>query len=106
LAPPPEAAKTADDPHAVTVTGRYSNNVGEWDAASQGVVTQEGISKRPLLRNGEVLEAVPGMIVTQHSGEGKANQYFLRGYNLDHRTAFAVTAVDTPINPRSPATRP
>jgi len=90
------AQQPVDD--AVTVTGRYSNNVGEWDAASQGAVTQEGIAKRPLLRNGEVLESVPGMIVTQHSGEGKANQYFLRGYNLDHGTDFAVTAVDTPIN--------
>src|SRR5204862_4727151 len=47
---------------ALTVTGRYSNNVGEWDAASQGAVTQESISKRPLLRSGEVLESVPGMI--------------------------------------------
>jgi len=90
-----QAAKELD---VVEVIGRYSNNVGEWDAASQGVVTQEGISRRPLLRNGEVLEAVPGMIVTQHSGEGKANQYFLRGYNLDHGTDFAVTAADTPIN--------
>src|SRR5262245_49792884 len=90
-----DAAKELD---VVEVIGRYGNNVGEWDAASQGAVTQEGIAKRPLLRNGEVLEAVPGMVVTQHSGEGKANQYFLRGYNLDHGTDFAVTAVDTPIN--------
>jgi hypothetical protein len=92
------AQQTGKESEVVEVIGRYSNNVGEWDAASQGVVTQEGISKRPLLRNGEVLEAIPGMIVTQHSGEGKANQYFLRGYNLDHGTDFAVTAVDTPIN--------
>jgi hypothetical protein len=38
---------------------------------------------------GEVLEFVPGVIVTQHSGDGKANQYFLRGFNLDHGTDFA-----------------
>jgi len=92
------AQQSAKELDVVEVIGRYSNNVGEWDAASQGVVTQEGIARRPLLRNGEVLEAVPGMIVTQHSGEGKANQYFLRGYNLDHGTDFAVTAVDAPIN--------
>ena len=98
LTPIAANAQAAKELDVVEVIGRYSNNVGEWDAASQGVVTQEGIAKRPLLRNGEVLEAVPGMIVTQHSGEGKANQYFLRGYNLDHGTDFAVTAADTPIN--------
>src|SRR5262245_53687177 len=95
LTPMTAAAQQPVQDDALTVTGRYSNNVGEWDAASQGAVTQEGISKRPLLRSGEVLESVPGMIVTQHSGEGKANQYFLRGYNLDHGTDFAMRAVDT-----------
>src|SRR3954462_13836842 len=68
---------------AVVVTGKYNNDIGIWDSASQGGVTGQGISLRPLLRTGEVLEAVPGMIVTQHSGDGKANQYFMRGYNLD-----------------------
>src|SRR5258706_141822 len=84
---------------AVVITGgRYSNNVGDWNAASQGAVTQEDIAKRPLLRTAEMLEAVPGLIVTQHSGEGKANQYFLRGYNLDHGTDFAVNVAGMPIN--------
>jgi outer membrane cobalamin receptor len=54
------------------------------DTASQGIVTGEQIQQQPAYRVGETLEVVPGLIVTQHSGEGKANQYFLRGFNLDH----------------------
>ncbi|MBV9377181.1 MAG: TonB-dependent receptor plug domain-containing protein, partial [Alphaproteobacteria bacterium] len=54
------------------------------DTASQGVVTGRQIEEQPRSRVGEVLEVVPGLIATQHSGEGKANQYFLRGFNLDH----------------------
>ena len=91
----------ADDPvplPPVEVIGRYENEVGVWDSASQGAVTREGIEKRPLLRPGEVLETVPGMIVTQHSGDGKANQYFLRGFNLDHGTDFATSVAGMPVN--------
>ena len=50
------------------------------------------------MRQGEVLETVPGVIITQHSGEGKANQYFLRGFNLDHGSDFAMTVAGTPVN--------
>ena len=56
-----------------------------------------------MTRPGEILEAVPGLIVTQHSGEGKANQYFLRGYNLDHGTDLAISVDDMPINMRTHA---
>jgi hypothetical protein len=38
------------------------------------------------------------MIVTQHSGEGKANQYFVRGFNLDHGTDFQTRLEGMPIN--------
>src|SRR5262249_26135850 len=62
------------------------NLVGIAQSASQGAVTAQQLESRPLMRTGEVLEAVPGVIITQHSGEGKANQYFLRGFNLDHGT--------------------
>jgi hypothetical protein len=82
----------------VEVIGRYEEAIGASDAASQGAVTREGIEKRPVLRPGEVLEAVPGVIVTQHSGDGKANQFFLRGYNLDHGTDFATWVAGMPVN--------
>ena len=82
----------------VEIKGSYNNPIGLWDAASQGGVTKEVIEKRPILRAGEILENVPGMIVTQHSGEGKANQYFLRGYNLDHGTDFATWVAGMPVN--------
>jgi outer membrane receptor protein involved in Fe transport len=83
----------------VEVSGRhYDNAVGSADAASQGTIRAELLKSRPALRPGEVLEFVPGLIVTQHSGDGKANQYFLRGFNLDHGTDFATTVNGLPVN--------
>jgi hypothetical protein len=72
-------------------------------AAGELTVTREEIAARPIARPGEVLEAVPGLIITQHSGEGKANQYFLRGYNLDHGTDLAMWLDGMPINMRTHA---
>jgi outer membrane receptor protein involved in Fe transport len=83
---------------ATEVIGTYQNAVGTSDAASQGVVTQTLIENRPVLRPAEVMEFVPGLIITQHSGEGKANQYYLRGYNLDHGTDLATWVAGMPIN--------
>ena len=83
---------------SITVTGHYDNAVGSSDAASQGVINRELLKSRPALRPGEVLEFVPGVIVTQHSGDGKANQYFLRGFNLDHGTDFATRINGMPVN--------
>ncbi|MDR2877999.1 MAG: TonB-dependent receptor [Chromatiales bacterium] len=71
---------------------------GEARAASEGTVLAEQIENRPLLRTGELLEVVPGLIVTQHTGDGKANQYFLRGFNLDHGTDFSTTVDGVPAN--------
>jgi hypothetical protein len=76
---------------------------GQPNMASQMTLTGEELNARPVTRPGEILEAVPGLIVTQHSGEGKANQYFLRGYNLDHGTDMAIWVDDVPINMRTHA---
>jgi len=72
--------------------------VGIASSASQGAITAKQLDVRPFMRQGEVLETVPGVIITQHSGEGKANQYFLRGFNLDHGSDFAMTVAGTPVN--------
>ncbi|MCU1382709.1 MAG: tonB-dependent Receptor Plug domain protein [Acidobacteria bacterium] len=74
------------------------NLVGIAQSASQGAITARQLDVRPIMRPGEVLETVPGVIITQHSGEGKANQYFLRGFNLDHGSDFAMTVAGTPVN--------
>jgi hypothetical protein len=71
--------------------------------ASQMTVSGDDLNARPVTRPGEILEAAPGLSVTQHSGEGKANQYFLRGFNLDHGTDIAITVDDMPINMRTHA---
>ncbi len=85
----------------VTVYGRSLDMVGEATSASQGQVGATELSQRPFLRRGELLEVVPGVVITQHSGSGKANQYFLRGFNLDHGTDFAVTVEGMPVNMRT-----
>jgi len=67
-------------------------------SASQGAITARQLDTRPVMRSGEVLETVPGVVISQHSGEGKANQYYLRGFNLDHGTDFATTVAGLPVN--------
>jgi TonB dependent receptor/Carboxypeptidase regulatory-like domain/TonB-dependent Receptor Plug Domain len=94
----------------VTVSGRSTfRNLAELElpeaslvglaaSASEGVVTARQLERRPVQRSGEIIEAVPGVSVTQHSGEGKANQYYLRGFNLDHGTDFSTTVAGVPLN--------
>jgi len=82
----------------MNVQGREDDLVGVANSATQGTVGAAEIADRPILRSGEVLETVPGVIITQHAGGGKANQYFLRGFNLDHGTDFAVFLDDMPLN--------
>ncbi len=82
----------------INVQGREDDLIGIADSATQGTVGAKEIEDRPILRSGEVLETVPGLIITQHAGGGKANQYFLRGFNLDHGTDFAVFLDGMPLN--------
>ncbi|MBO9580644.1 MAG: TonB-dependent receptor [Sphingobium sp.] len=88
------AAPAADDGRsAIIVFGRGENRIGVAGAASEGSISGQDLLVRPLVKVAELLEAVPGMIAAQHSGSGKANQYFLRGFNLDHGSDFT-TYVD------------
>lgn len=96
--PPPAVAAPTEMPEVV-VRGRAEDLLGTALSASQGAVSGADLADLPVLRRGELLEeAVPGMVVTQHSGDGKANQYFLRGFNLDHGTDFAFSIDGVPIN--------
>ena len=92
------AGVTAANIEEVVVTGRRIPLGGAPRAASEGTVLSEQLENRPLLRVGELLEVVPGLIVTQHTGDGKANQYFLRGFNLDHGTDFLTRVDGVPVN--------
>jgi outer membrane receptor for Fe3+-dicitrate len=80
------------------VTGRADDLVGIAGSASEGRVSQAQFETQPFLRPREVLEVVPGVVITQHSGSGKANQHFLRGFNLDHGTNFSTRVDGVPIN--------
>jgi TonB-dependent Receptor Plug Domain len=88
-----ETNLTTLEPITVVATG-----ISNMTAASAGDISQEQLQSQPLLRPAAVLENVPGLIVTQHSGEGKANQYFLRAFNLDHGTDLALEVDDMPVN--------
>lgn len=85
----------------VIVYGRSQEVIGTADQASEGIVAYDDIRLPPMLRVGELVEAVPGMVATQHSGTGKANQYFMRGFNLDHGTDFSAFIDGVPVNMRT-----
>lgn len=85
----------------IVITGKAENLLGEAVTASKGQSDREELLERPFLRRGELLEVVPGLIATQHSGDGKANQYFVRGYNLDHGTDFGLFVDGMPGNYRA-----
>jgi len=82
----------------IVVSARPDELAGRPVSASEGVVLSDQLAQRPVSRAAELLEFTPGLIATQHSGEGKANQYFLRGFNLDHGTDFAVWVDGLPVN--------
>ncbi|MEO1137189.1 MAG: TonB-dependent receptor, partial [Pseudomonadota bacterium] len=96
-------AETTEDSgiDEIVVFGRALTMIGRASAGSEGIVGYSDFERRPLLRVGELVEVIPGLIATQHSGTGKANQYFLRGFNLDHGTDFAAFIDGTPINFRT-----
>jgi Carboxypeptidase regulatory-like domain/TonB-dependent Receptor Plug Domain/TonB dependent receptor len=99
-APAPLRISLAVNPVSTTINvqGREDDLIGIADSATQGTVGAKEIQDRPILRSGEILETVPGLIITQHAGGGKANQYFLRGFNLDHGTDFAIFLDGMPLN--------
>lgn len=103
-APAPAAQRQPADPSsfgAVMSLEPGANDIGVAQSASQGFVRMEQLQAQPIYRTGELLETVPGLIITQHSGEGKANQYFIRGFNLDHGTDIAITIDGMPVNMRT-----
>ena len=87
----------------VTITGSRNSQLGVAESANSGVVTQQQLEARTVYRAGELLEATPGLVVSQHSGEGKANQFYLRGFNLDHGTDLRTTIDGMLVNQRSHA---
>jgi len=97
-APANESSSTSSPLEEITVTAQRIELIGQATTASEGVVADQEIQLSPAYRPGQLLETVPGLIVTLHSGEGKANQYLLRGYNLDHGTDLATFVDDMPVN--------
>jgi outer membrane receptor protein involved in Fe transport len=100
--PSGESLRTAfEEQQEIIVHGRQLEQIGTAQTASEGVVGYADFAAKPISRVGELAENVPGLIATQHSGTGKANQYFLRGFNLDHGTDFAAFVDGVPVNMRS-----
>jgi hypothetical protein len=82
----------------VEVTDTFDRTLRRSLSSSQGSVTPAQLKALPVYRPGEMLETVPGVLISQHSGEGKANQYYLRGFNLDHGTDMALFVAGIPVN--------
>lgn len=95
----------AEDPRPadIIVTASTLDLLGKAETSSQGSITRQELQQRPVYRVGQLLETVPGLTVTAHSGEGKANQYLLRGFNLDHGTDLATFVDGMPVNQRTHA---
>ena len=100
---PPATATAEAPPEQVLVTAPRSQLLGIAETSSQGLVLQQELIEIPAFRPGQLLETVPGLVVTSHSGEGKANQYLLRGFNLDHGTDLATFIDGMPVNLRTQA---
>ena len=92
------ACSGSDPLQEITVTARRQELLGKATTASEGTIADQELQLTPQYRPGQLLETVPGLIVTLHSGEGKANQYLLRGYNLDHGTDLDTYIDDMPVN--------
>jgi outer membrane receptor protein involved in Fe transport len=95
-----EPAKTpeqiAKEQEALEVTVRAEKPGSE--SASRIEVGRRELELRPRLRPADILEAVPGLFAVQHAGGGKANQYFLRGFDADHGTDVAFSVDGVPVN--------
>jgi hypothetical protein len=87
----------------IVVVGKSSDLLEQASSASFGIASSADLLARPVLRRSEILESIPGVVVTQHAGGGKATQYFLRGFNLDHGTDFLISIDGMPINMRTHA---
>jgi hypothetical protein len=95
------AAPAASPPPSPSATGARNIAGGppiQPTTASQMTVSGQDLNERAVTQPGAILEAAPGLAVVAHADGGKANQYYLRGYNLDHGTDFAVFVDDMPIN--------
>ena len=108
--PAQKGQATSDQPEAtegpveeIVVTGIRAQLVGTAETSSQGIILPQEIQALPAFRPDQVLETIPGLVVTSHSGEGKANQYLLRGFNLDHGTDLATFIDEMPVNMRTHA---
>jgi outer membrane receptor protein involved in Fe transport len=101
LAATAQDVEPAAETETIIVWGRAIDLMGEAQSASEGIVGYADFENRPFSRAGELVEVIPGVVATQHSGTGKANQYFLRGFNLDHGTDFSVAVDGVPVNLRT-----
>ncbi|OLC17442.1 MAG: hypothetical protein AUH29_01845 [Candidatus Rokubacteria bacterium 13_1_40CM_69_27] len=98
-APPSEAGeseKTVLPPVVVTAPPPVA-------ASSELLVPGRDFELRPQGRPADVLRLAPGLVISQHAGGGKAEQYFLRGFDADHGTDLAIFVDGVPVNLRSHA---
>lgn len=67
-------------------------------AATARVVRDRDLAVRPRWTPEDILLVVPGLVLAQHQGGGKADQIFLRGFDADHGTDVAISVDGVPVN--------
>ena len=91
----PELSQSADasQPVEVYVWGQQPTS-----AASEQTVRAKDFELRPSSTPSDILRLVPGLVIAQHAGGGKADQIFLRGFDADHGTDVAIFVDGIPVN--------
>ncbi|MFT3711815.1 MAG: TonB-dependent receptor [Archangium sp.] len=92
---PPEMLDAGLPPTRLSTTVTAQRPIS---ASSSFSVRDRDFALRPIGSVQDILRVTPGLVVVQHSGGGKANQYFLRGFDADHGTDVALSIDGVPIN--------
>ncbi|RTY85973.1 TonB-dependent receptor [Flavobacterium sp. RSP15] len=66
--------------------------------SAMNVISKIDLETTPVNSSQEILRKVPGLFIGQHAGGGKAEQIFLRGFDIDHGTDIAISVDGMPVN--------
>lgn len=94
----PVPTYSQDDTTTIDLPDRDARGAKPFTAASSQTIRDRDLATRTILKPADLLKVTPGLFVGQHAGGGKANQYFLRGFDIDHGTDLALWVDELPVN--------
>src|SRR5207237_643362 len=86
-------ALAAAETETIEITGDAPS-----ESASSVHIDRDQLRYRSRTQPSDVLRQIPGLVVSQHAGGGKSDQYFIRGFDADHGTDIAIFADGVPVN--------